>query len=464
MPMVVDDDTIVALSTPPGRGGIAVVRLSGPEAVRVALRLFVLPDGRRLSNPRSHRAVHGFIVDPATGEHADEVVVTPMLAPGSYTGQDVVEISCHGGPGPVEAIICLCVEAGARPAGPGEFTRRAFINGRIDLAQAEAVADLIEAQARAGVSAAMEQLRGRLSREVTRLSESLTECLTLMEASVDFPEEELPLPQTSQLRERIEAAEGWARELLSTYQRGRCAREGVNAVIAGKPNVGKSSLLNILLEEERAIVTPVPGTTRDSIQEAVVIDGIPFRLTDTAGIRATVEMVEKMGVDRALKLLDGADLCLLVLDASRELDGDDRMAVEATGKMKTLTVINKMDLPPRWDPRQAIPRLGGVDGEMTIAVSAKEGWGLKELKAAMARCVGCGPTEGVIITRARHRDALARAVEALGRALKAMDKGFSPEFPAADLYEARAHLDSIRGVGCPEDVLDRIFEQFCIGK
>ena len=456
-----DEETIVALSTPPGRGGIAVVRLSGPDAVDIALRLFMLPDDRRLSDPRSHRAVHGFVVVPATGEYIDEAVMTPMLAPRSYTGEDVVEISCHGGPGPVEAVIRLCMDAGARPAGPGEFTRRAFLNNRIDLAQAEAVADVIEAEARAGVSAAVEQLRGRLSSLITELSESLTGCLALLEASIDFPEEELPLPQVSQVKERIDAARQRAQELLETYGKGRMAREGVSAVIAGKPNVGKSSLLNALLEEERAIVTPVPGTTRDSIQESLIIEGIPFRLTDTAGIRRTVEVVEKMGVDRTLQLLDGADLCLLVLDSSKELDGDDRMAIEAAGKLKTLTIINKIDLAPEWDAEKGLQT---ADGEMTVSVSAKEGRGLKELREAMARCAGWGPAEGVMITRARHREALAGAVQALSRALDALDKDYSPEFPTADLYEARGLLDSILGVGCSEDVLNRIFEQFCIGK
>jgi tRNA modification GTPase len=459
--MVWDNHTIIALSTPPGRGGIAVVRLSGPDALRIALTIFALPDGRSLSSPASHKAVHGFIIDRNSGEWVDEVMLTPMLAPNSYTGQDVVEISCHGGPGPVEAVINLCLQAGARAAGPGEFTRRAFLSGRIDLAQAEAVADLIEAQARAGASAAMEQLRGRLSAEIAALSGCLTECLALMEASIDFPEEDLSLPQAAGLKGHIESAREKAKELLATHHKGRLAREGVKVVIAGKPNAGKSSLLNALLEEERAIVTPVPGTTRDSIQETLIIEGVSFRLTDTAGIRSTVEIVEKMGVDRTLKLLEEADLCLLLLDSSRELDGDDRMAMEATAGLKRLTLISKTDLTPCWDPRQAIP---DALKEEPIAISVREGRGLVELKESMARCVGWGPPEGAIITRARHRDALADTVEALSRALKAMEDGYSPEFPAADLYEARSRLDSILGAGCSEDVLDRIFEQFCIGK
>jgi len=459
--MVADEETIVALSTPHGRGGIAVVRLSGPHAVEIALKLFRLPDGRSILESASHKVVHGFIVDPFTGRYADEVMMTHMLAPRSYTGEDVVEISCHGGPGPVEAIIDLCMRAGAKPAEPGEFTRRAFLNDRMDLAQAEAVADMIEAGASAGAAAALECLRGRLSQEIIRISESLTECLTLLEASIDFSEEDIQLPRGKQIQSRIESAAENARILLDTYHKGRLIRHGVNIVIAGKPNVGKSSLLNALLDEERAIVTPVPGTTRDSIEETLLIEGVAFRLTDTAGIRSTVDIVEKMGVERTMKLLAGADLCLLVLDASRELDGDDRMALEATGKLKTLAVINKVDLPSRWDLKQ--PMLSGEDGK-PILVSAKEGIGLKELKEAMARRAGLDHTEGVVITRARHRDALARAVAALERALQAMGDGYSLEFPASDLYDARARLDSILGIGCSEDVLDRVFQQFCIGK
>lgn len=454
-------DTIVALSTPPGRGAIAVVRLSGPKAVEIAIRLFIFPDGRPLQTPATHRVVHGFIADPSSGQYADEVLMTPMLTPHSYTGEDLVEIGCHGGPAPVEAVIELCMQAGARPAEPGEFTRRAFLNDRMDLAQAEAVVDLIEAQARAGMSAALEQLRGGVSREITTLSENLTESLAFLEASIDFPDEDLPLPQASLVRQRIETARARASHLLDTYSRGRLAREGINTVIAGKPNVGKSSLLNVLLGEERAIVTPAPGTTRDSIQEALNIQGLSFRLADTAGIRSTVEIVEKIGVERTMGLLNGADLCLLILDGSCELDGDDRMAMEAVHGLKTLTVINKIDLPPRWDVHQPFP---SFSEEGRVLISAREGRGLEELKEAMLRLAGWGPAEGVIITRARHRDALARAVDALDKALDALDKGYSPEFPAADLYEARSCLDSILGVGCPADVLDRIFQRFCIGK
>jgi tRNA modification GTPase len=459
--MIADEETIVALSTPPGRGGIAVVRLSGPRAVEIALKLFRLPDGRSISESTSHKAIHGFIVNPFTGRYADEVMMTHMLAPRSYTGEDVVEISCHGGPRPVEAIIDLCMGAGARPAEPGEFTRRAFLNNRMDLVQAEAVADVIEAGAGAGAAAALECLRGRLSQEIISISESLTECLTLLEASIDFSEEDLQLPGEKQIQSRIETAAKNVRLLLDTYHKGRLIRQGVNIVIAGKPNVGKSSLLNALLDEERAIVTSVPGTTRDSIEETLLIEGVAFRLTDTAGIRSTVDIVEKMGVERTMKLLAGADLCLLVLDASNELDEDDRMALKAAGKLKTLLVINKVDLPSKWDPEQSM--LSSEDGEL-IFVSARERTGLKELKDAMVRCTGLDHMEGVVITRARHRDALARAMAALERALQAMKDGYSPEFPASDIYDARARLDSILGIGCSEDVLDRVFQQFCIGK
>jgi len=449
-------DTIAAVATPPGTGAIGIVRLSGPRAIDIVARFFVSTQGRDL---RHGRVFHGEIRNG--DEIVDEVLVHLMRAPRSYTREDVVEVNCHGGPGPVRAVLELVLEGGARLAEPGEFTKRAFLNGRIDLVQAEAVIDRIQAQTHAALRAASAAARGRLSKATREIRETLLDALARIEAAVDFPEDDLPELVDEALRVRIEDCRMRMAELLETSDAGRLLREGASVAIAGRPNVGKSSLFNALLRDARAIVTAHPGTTRDLIEEVITISGIPVRLTDTAGLRSTADEVERIGVEVARKALDTADAVLLVTDAtqSEALDGEVMRDV-LDRPIPVVLAQNKVDL---------APSAGLPDGRETFAesvrVSAKTGEGLAQLEEALARVLLGGTsvsTEHAIVNRVHQRDSLRRALEAVVRLLG--NYGASPEFLSIDLRDALHALGEITGETTSEDVLDRIFSSFCIGK
>jgi len=413
---------------------------------------------------RSHRVRFGSIIDPRTGAKLDEVLVTYMRAPHSYTREDVVEISGHGGTGVLARILEALVIGGARLAEPGEYTKRAFLNGRLDLSQAEAVIDLIHAHTEESQRQALAQLEGGLSQAIIAMREDVLEVLAYVEGAMEFPEEDLELlPWDALLAKAYDVEERMAR-LLDTFHTGRVLREGVQAVIVGRPNVGKSSLFNALLAANRAIVTPIPGTTRDVLEEVVNLRGYPFRLADTAGIRASDDPVEQEGIGRARISLESADLVLLVLDRSQPLTAEDEEAIAAVHSKRVQVVLNKADLPPLLALDELQTR---VPGWPKVAVSCKERQGLEGLTEAMVEAVLRGqqrPCEGPVLTRQRHWEALHRARQGLRRAHAGMEQRVSGEFIALDLRETLEWLGEIVGLNYTEDLLDKIFSEFCIGK
>jgi tRNA modification GTPase len=454
-------DTIAAISTPPGVGGIGVIRVSGPKTVSIAQRVFMRPSGLLLQHPESHRVYHGFVVD-AGGERVDEALLCVMRQPRSYTREDVAEISCHGGLITTRRVLDTVLAQGARVAEPGEFTRRAFLNGRLDLTQAEAVIDLINAHTAVSHRAALTQLEGTLSRRLHDLREQLLQVSVYLEAGIDFPEEDIELVSAGNLRQRLVVVGEQLTHLLATFARGRIMREGLALAIVGRPNVGKSSLLNALLGRERAIVSPYPGTTRDTIEAALDLQGLLLRIVDTAGIRTSTDAIEQEGVRRAQEIIEQADLLLVVLDGSTELTADDHGLLAATVTKPRLLVRNKRDLPCCWSLRE----LENTTSPL-LEVSALHGHGLPELERAIVQqAVGNEPLEQgeVILTQARHQQSLVHALQNVQTAEQGLCQGIPVEFVAFDVTEALRHLGEVLGEDCSGEVLDRIFSSFCIGK
>lgn len=455
------EDTIAAVATPVGEGGVAIVRVSGPDAEQITKEIFSRSGGRN-GTLRSHTLHYGTIRDPKSGAILDEVLLVVMRKPRSYTGEDVVEVHCHGGPFLVREVLELILSRGARHAEPGEFTKRAFLNGRLDLAQAEAVLDLIRARTDKGMRLALGQVRGELSKWVGELREELLDILVQVEAAIDFPEEEVELLQRSQLLSKIEALGKKISGLIASYEWGRLYRDGARVCIAGRPNVGKSSLFNALLGEERVIVTPVPGTTRDVIEESINLGGLPVVLWDTAGIRESHDQVERLGVDFSLKRLEEAEAALVVLDGASALSTEDRFILEAVKGKKGLVVINKNDLPQELDIRQVMT--AAPEQEMVL-VSAKEGNGLVDLKMALRNLLlGTQSEPPIVVTNLRHKAALERAEGGLTEAVKALSGELPPEIVAVELQEAKEGLEEVIGVVTNDNILERIFSKFCIGK
>jgi len=453
-----DAETICAVGTPArGEGGIGIVRMSGPRAVEIADRIFT----RGAATQPTHTVRYGHIVDPASGAVLDEVLLTVMRAPRTYTREDVVEINCHGGPAPVRSVLDLLLREGARMAGSGEFTRRAFMNGRLDLAQAEAALDLIRARTAEAERLAVAQLSGRLSGRVGAIRESLVAACALMEAWLDFPEDDMEERDALDMDARVREAFSLVTALAATYSRGRLFRDGLRVAIVGRPNVGKSSLLNALLERDRAIVADLPGTTRDTIEEAMDIHGLPVRVMDTAGIRDSHEMVEREGVRRSLEALEEADLVLAVFDASAPLHAEDRTVIGKLGGRKAVAVMNKSDSPVMSAPPEGIP---------WVAVSALRGTGMDALRDAIRDAAlagadgGAEGVEGVMVTNARHKAALDAAAVRLGAAIEAMGAGAPLEITAMEVREALDLLGQIVGAVSTDEILNRIFSDFCIGK
>ncbi|MHB0935650.1 MAG: tRNA uridine-5-carboxymethylaminomethyl(34) synthesis GTPase MnmE [Armatimonadota bacterium] len=453
-------ETIAAISTPAGEGGIGVIRLSGPETIPIALRLFRRANGTALEHPEPFKLHYGHICRPGTDEVVDEVLVSVMPAPRSYTREDVAEISAHGGPAPLRAILTLIIAEGARLAAPGEFTQRAFLNGRIDLTQAEAVLDTIRARTDAGLRAAQTVLEGELGRRVRALRKRLIALLASLEAAIDYAEDDLTFLTPEQIRATIAKCRAEVAELITSHARGKLLREGAGTAIIGRPNTGKSSLLNALLGEARAIVTPVPGTTRDVIEEQIDLAGVPLRLIDTAGIRHTEDAVERIGVERSRASLERADLVLLVLDRSLPLLEEDRDLLALVRERPLIVILNKADLPAAIS-REDI----GVDAPV-VELSAATGAGLPELEAAM-RDLLLGPavqSESPALANLRQREAAERAAVALEQAALSADAGASEELLAVDLMAAAAALGEITGEDLREDVIQTLFARFCVGK
>ena len=458
-------DTIAAIATPPGIGGIGVIRISGTAAEEIARRLFRA--ARPLKAFLSHHLYHGEIVAPETGAVLDDVLVTLMKGPHTYTGEDTLEINCHGGPMILRTVLAEVVQAGARLAARGEFTKRAFLNGRLDLSQAEAVLDMITAKTPEGVAAAVNRRKGILSGRIEVIRNAVIDLLAGIEAAIDFAEDDGGVVETTGTNlPEFQAVIDDLHSLAATYRRGRLIREGIGVVIAGRPNVGKSSLLNRILGEKRAIVTPIPGTTRDFIEETVNIGGIPIRLTDTAGIHDPENSIEKEGIDLVWERLVTADVVLLLLDGSIALTPADREVLMQMQAKLLIPVINKSDLPQQLDEKM-LRDLLPEGTPATVRISAKYGDGIDRLTAAIHEMILATPAEEMpaeIIADLRHKVALERAAECLGRARKGLYDGLPSELAALEVREALDSLGEITGRTTSEEVLDRIFANFCVGK
>jgi tRNA modification GTPase len=448
------EDTIVAIATPPGPGGIGIVRVSGREAERIAEAVFdCAEEARRWT---SHRLYRGRVLTQ-DGNCLDDALAVLMRAPRSYTGEDVLELHCHGSPSVLRGAVDSVVAAGARPARAGEFTKRAFLNGKLDLAQAEAVADLVGARTAASAALAAAQLEGGLSRRLAAIREQVIRVKAHLEVQIDISDEDVGLDPTLPARE-IGAARVQLAALVRSFERGRLLRDGLRLAIVGRPNAGKSTLLNALLGEERAIVTATPGTTRDVIEESADFDGVPVVLSDTAGLREAPEEVERIGVARALEAARAADLGLLVVDSSQP-PAPEPCDLEGT---RALAVLSKSDLPCAWNERE-IEELGRR--HPVVRVSATQRAGLDALRAAaLSRC-GAAPRDGEpVLTRERHLQALSAALDCLDRAAAALGAGSEPDLVAVDVQGALDAIGTVTGAVTSEDVLDRIFRDFCIGK
>ncbi|XER09857.1 tRNA modification GTPase MnmE [Sporomusa rhizae] len=464
MSRLTSDDTISAISTAIGEGGIGIVRISGSKAIAIADELFTSRSGKRAEAILSHQAVYGNIIDPENNEIIDEAIVLIMWAPRSYTREDIVEIHCHGGPVPLRRILDLTLRLGARMAEPGEFTKRAFLNGRLDLAQAEAVMDVIRAKTDASLKVAVGNLSGRLSEQVKSIRQSVLGMIAQLEAAIDFPEDDIEEATAADVAKLINQVKSQLASLLATAQTGRILREGLATVIIGKPNVGKSSLLNALLREKRAIVTDIPGTTRDIIEEYVNIRGIPLRIIDTAGIRDTADVVEKIGVEKAKELVSQADLILLLLDWSAPLSSEDRSVLELLSDRRAIVLINKSDLPPKLELAE-VERYS--EGRLVLKISVAQGEGLAELEQAIADIVYSGQVgqgEAAFVNNLRHADALRQANDRLADAMATIAAGMPPDCIVVDLRAAWEKLGEVTGDTVGEDIIDQIFSQFCIGK
>ncbi|RHA12963.1 tRNA uridine-5-carboxymethylaminomethyl(34) synthesis GTPase MnmE [Megasphaera sp. AM44-1BH] len=454
-------DTIAAITTPLGESGIGAVRISGPGAYAVGDKIFKSKSEVPLKERRDRSIQYGTIVDE-NGTCIDEVLALIMKGPHSYTAEDVLEIQCHGGREALESILQLILRSGARMANPGEFTERAFVNGRIDLAQAEAVMDVIQAKSRAGLTSAVSQLEGRLSKVINKTRNELTELVTRLEVMIDYPEEDLEDIAVPDVSGALKGMQKKLQHMLEESQSGRMIRDGVMAAIAGTPNAGKSSLLNRLLQEERAIVTDVPGTTRDVLEEWITLRGIPVCLVDTAGIRETDDTVEKIGVSRARQYLDRADIILAVIDSSRPLTEEDKDILQSVAGKNVIVVLNKTDLPPVVTSKDLSPY-----GFLLCPISASTGKGLDELKDMLLQEVLKGGfTDGpsALLTNTRHIELVRQSAEALNRAQQSLQDGMPLDCAVVDIRQAWDALGSITGDTVHDDIVEEIFSRFCLGK
>jgi tRNA modification GTPase len=460
------DDTIAAISTPLGEGGIGIVRLSGKDSIEIAEKIFSSPKNRALRNAGSYELSYGYIRDPSTSEKIDEVLVAVMRSPHSYTREDIVEINCHAGVVTLRRILELAINGGARLADPGEFTERAFINGRIDLSQAEAVLDLIRSKTDESRRIALEQLQGGLSEKITLLRDKLRDLCAHVEAHIDFPEDEIEISSQDEIVKSIEEVMRELRKLLKTYDEAKFFREGLSTAIVGRPNVGKSSLLNALLQRDRAIVTPLPGTTRDVIEEYLNIHGLPLRIMDTAGIRDVQNIAEKEGVKRSLQSIENADLVIAVFDGSEPLKNEDFEVIEKIKDKKVIVVMNKCDLPSAAD-KSVIASSSMPCDVLILEISALTSAGLEELKDLIFNSSlkdWKEEREGVLVTNMRHKIAIENAAASLGRALSGFKENKPLEIIALELRDSLDRLGEIVGAVTTEDILNSIFQNFCIGK
>jgi tRNA modification GTPase len=458
-------DTIAAISTPYGTGGLGVIRISGRDAFEIAGRIFAGKKSPR--EMKSHTVAHGKIVDPRTGRMLDDVLLIKMNAPKTFTAEDVVEISCHGGITVLKNVLSLILREGARPAEPGEFTKRAFLNGRLDLAQAEAVIDLIQSKTDEGSRAAVAQLEGRLSENIRSVRKKLIGLIAHIEAVVDYPEHDIEELTGGRIYDGVREVKAELRKIAGSYDKGRLIREGITAAIIGKPNAGKSSLLNLLAGSDRAIVTDIPGTTRDIIEEYVNIGGMPVRFLDTAGIRETEDPVESIGVERAQKAALEAELVITVFDAQTGLLAEDEAVLNSTRNKKRIILLNKTDIVSDSKLAAMKEKLLSLGNGPVLVTSMLDGTGVEELIAAIEGLFLEGALEmnnEVLITNVRHRQLLDKAAESLASAEAAHVGGLPLDFVTIDIKESAEYLGQITGESVSEDVVKEIFSRFCIGK
>lgn len=456
------DDTIAAIATAPGEGGIGIIRISGPKSLEVAEEIFFSMSGKKISEYPARTLIFGNIKDG--DKKIDEVLVAYMKGPNSYTAEDVIEINCHGGFISVKRILELVLSKDVRLAEAGEFTKRAFLNGRIDLSQAEAVIDVINAKTDKAHEVAENQLDGSLSNRIREFREKVTELLAQVEVAIDYPEEDIEFIAYTTLEEKTRELNKDIKKLYETSESGKIFREGLKTVIVGKPNVGKSSLLNSILGENRAIVTDIPGTTRDVIEEFVNIKGIPLKIVDTAGIRETDDVVEKIGVEKSMASFDTADLIIMVVDSSSELSEEDREILEKVQGKETILLLNKTDLPQVIDEEEVKKY---VNKENIIKISALHNEGIEDVHDRIEAMVYKGDiksSSNVIITNSRHKDALYRAMKSAEDAMRAIEDRMPLDFVEVDLKNIWDYLGYINGDTVSEDLLDNIFHNFCIGK
>lgn len=458
-----NEDTIAAVGTRPGEAAIGIVKLSGEESISIADKIFKSKNNKRLKDMKTYNMIYGNIVDK-DGNIIDEVIVTLMKKPRSYTREDVAEINCHGGMAATTKVLELCIENGARTAEPGEFTKRAFLNGRIDLSQAEAVIDLVKSKTEQSLKIAAKNLKGDVGKEIRKLREMVMDVMVQLEASIDFIEEDLEITPFSRLLREVKVIKEELIELIKNEEKGEIIKNGVKVAIVGKPNVGKSSLLNLLLKKEKAIVTSIPGTTRDAVEEILYVEGIPLILVDTAGIRKTKNKIEKIGVSRSLRHIDEAELVLMVLDGNRKIGKMDLSIIKKIEDKKTICCVNKADLKQNLEMDRVIKYF---NEKFIIKISALKGTGIRDLESRIRKIImdnGDINIEEKIIVNSRHKIILKEARDLLENAERAMRDKISEEFPSYDLKAAYDLMGEIIGETTGEDVLRMIFSKFCIGK
>lgn len=456
-------DTIAAVSTPVGEGGIGIVRISGDESIHILKKVFKSVKGKDVLEMKSYTMLYGHIIDPQNGEIVDEVIVSYMKAPNTYTREDIVEINCHGGMIAVKRILALILKNGARLAEPGEFTKRAFLAGRIDLSQAEAVIDLIRSKTDESMKIAMEQVQGRLSIKINAIMHRLLGILAHIEAAVDFPEDDIDDVVSKGILENGEGITTQIDELIMGAETGKILRDGLSTIIVGKPNVGKSSLLNALLQEKRAIVTDIPGTTRDVIEEYINIKGIPIKLVDTAGIREAKDIVEQIGVEKSKEYIDKADLVIFMIDASKPIEDEDARIIELVKNKRVILVINKYDLPVVVDEGY-FSKVFNTSPTIHTSINIEKG--IEDIKRSIVEMVYGGKVsiKDVYVTNIRHKDILIKAKESVYKGIETLKLGYPIDMAAIDFKDAYLKLGEITGDTVADDIIDRIFRDFCIGK
>ena len=457
------EDTIAAISTPIGVGGIGIIRVSGKETIEIVDKVFRAANKKSLKEVDSHTITYGHIISDS-GKVLDEVLIMLMKGPRTFTREDIIEINCHGGPVPLNAVLMEVIKAGARMADNGEFTKRAFLNGRIDLAQVEAIMDIIESKTELSLSQAVGQLEGNLSKKIKEYQDTLIQVIARIEVSIDYPEYDDDEPITNDFEAELKELLEELKELLRTADTGKMIREGVKTAIVGRPNVGKSSLLNALLEENKAIVTDIPGTTRDVVEAYLNIDGIPFQLLDTAGIRETEDIVEKIGVERSKSSIEEADLVLMLIDSHVGLLDKDLEILDQVKNKRVIYIFNKTDL--ENNITQEMLETHFKMGEV-IKVSAKEQYGLNELRQAMKNFVIKGNAtvqNEATISNQRQKQSLINAIKSLEKVIDAIELGLPEDCLAIDLHDAFGHLGMIVGESLKEEIINQLFSRFCLGK